>query len=172
MKKQLVHLAHLAHLAHARSGDKGDKADLSLFAPDQQTYELLAREVTAERVKQHFQGIITGTVERFEVPNLLALKFVLHGALNGGASRSLRSDALGKSLSSALLRMDIEVWVDIIGSFLTPGCAGSGRGLPLQFPVYTPLLAPEAETRTSRRVPVGTPFLSPGHLPDRLPVLQ
>ena len=109
MKKQLVHLAHLAHLAHARSGDKGDKADLSLFAPDQQTYDLLAREVTAERVKQHFQGIITGKVERFEVPNLLALKFVLHEALNGGASRSLRSDALGKSLSSALLRMEIEV---------------------------------------------------------------
>ena len=103
MRKQLV------HLAHARSGDKGDKADLSLFAPDQETYDLLAREVTAERVKQHFQGIITGEVERFEVPNVLALKFVLHGALNGGASRSLRSDALGKSLSSALLRMEVEI---------------------------------------------------------------
>ncbi|HLQ29669.1 MAG TPA: hypothetical protein VK140_10605 [Ktedonobacteraceae bacterium] len=103
MRKQLV------SLAHARSGDKGDKADLSLFAPDQQTYNLLAREVTAERVKKHFGGMITGKVERFEVPNVLALKFVLHGALNGGASRSLRSDALGKSLSSALLRMEIEV---------------------------------------------------------------
>ncbi len=103
MRKQLV------SLAHARSGDKGDKADLSLFAPDQQAYDLLAREVTAERVKKHFGGMITGKVERFEVPNVLALKFVLHGALNGGASRSLRSDALGKSLSSALLRMEIEV---------------------------------------------------------------
>jgi len=103
MKKQLV------HLAHARSGDKGDKADLSLFAPDKETYELLAREVTAARVKQHFQGMITGEVERYEVPNVLALKFVLHGALNGGASRSLRSDALGKSLSSALLRLEIDV---------------------------------------------------------------
>ena len=103
MKKQLV------QLAHARSGDKGDKADLSLFAPDQQAYDLLAREVTAERVKKHFEGMISGKVERFEVPNVLALKFVLHGALNGGASRSLRSDALGKSLSSALLRMEIEV---------------------------------------------------------------
>ena len=102
MKKQL------AHLAHARSGDKGDKADLSLFAPDQPTYDLLAREVTAERVRMHFAGIITGNVERFEVPNVLALKFVLHGALNGGASRSLRSDALGKSLASALLRMEID----------------------------------------------------------------
>ena len=103
MKKQLV------ELAHARSGDKGDKADLSLFAHDQETYDLLAREVTADRVHAHFAGIITGKVERFEVPNVLALKFVLHGALNGGASRSLRSDALGKSLSSALLRMEIEV---------------------------------------------------------------
>lgn len=103
MRKQLV------HLAHARSGDKGDKADISLFAPDQKTYELLAREVTPERVRAHFEGIITGKVERFEVPNVLALKFVLHGALNGGASRSLRSDALGKSLASAFLRMEIEI---------------------------------------------------------------
>jgi hypothetical protein len=104
MRKRLLELA-----AHARSGDKGDKADLSLFAPDQQTYALFVREVTAERVQAHFAGIMTGKVERFEVPNVLALKFVLHGALNGGASRSLRSDALGKSLSSALLRMEIEV---------------------------------------------------------------
>jgi hypothetical protein len=103
VKKQLV------ELAHARSGDKGDIADLSLFAPDQATYDLLAREVTAERVKKHFAGIITGNVERFEVPNVLALKFVLHGALDGGASRSLRSDSLGKSLSSALLRMEVDL---------------------------------------------------------------
>jgi hypothetical protein len=103
MKVQLV------KLAHARSGDKGDKANIALFATDQATYELLVREVTAERVKAHFAGIVTGKVERFEVPNVLALNFVLHGALNGGASRSLRSDALGKSLSSALLRMEIEM---------------------------------------------------------------
>ena len=103
MKKQLV------QLAHARSGDKGDKADISLFAPDKAMYDVLEREVTAERVRAHFAGIITGKVERFEVPKVLALKFVLHGALNGGASRSLRSDALGKSLASALLRMEIEV---------------------------------------------------------------
>jgi hypothetical protein len=101
--------AQLVHLAHARSGDKGDKADLSLFVSDRATYDLLAREVTAERVKEHFSGLITGPVERFEVPNLLALKFVLHGALNGGASRSLRSDSLGKSLASALLRMEVTV---------------------------------------------------------------
>ena len=102
MKIQLV------RIAHARSGDKGDKANIALFAPDRATYDLLVREVTAERVREHFAGIITGPVERFEVPNVLALNFVLHGALNGGASRSLRSDALGKSLSSALLRMEIE----------------------------------------------------------------
>jgi hypothetical protein len=102
MKTQLL------RLAHARSGDKGDKANIALFAPDRATYDLLAREVTAERVRQHFAGIINGQVERFEVPNVLALNFVLHGALNGGASRSLRSDSLGKSLSSALLRMEIE----------------------------------------------------------------
>src|SRR5260370_24690914 len=103
MRKQLV------ELAHARSGDKGDIADISRFALDLEIYDLLAREVTAERVKKHFAGIITGNVKRFEVPNVLALKFILHGALDGGASRSLRSDALGKSLSSALLRMEIEV---------------------------------------------------------------
>lgn len=103
MKKQLV------QLVHARSGDKGDKANIAIFAPDRQTYDLLLREVTAERVRTHFAGIMSGPVERFEVPNILALNFVLHGALNGGASRSLRSDSLGKSLSSALLRMEIEV---------------------------------------------------------------
>ena len=99
MKKQLV------ELAHARSGDKGDIANIALFAPDQATYDLFEREVTTERVRAHFEGIVTGKVERYEVPNVLALNFVLHGALNGGASRSLRSDALGKSLSSALLRI-------------------------------------------------------------------
>lgn len=103
MKRQLV------ELVHARSGDKGDKVNIAIFAPDGQTYDLLLREVTAERVRAHFAGMINGPVERFEVPNILALNFVLHGALNGGASRSLRSDSLGKSLSSALLRMEIDV---------------------------------------------------------------
>ena len=107
MRQQLV------RLAHARSGDKGDKANVALFAPDRATYDLLLREVTAERVRIHFEGIVTGKVERFEVPNILALNFVLHGALNGGASRSLRSDSLGKSLASALLRMEIETGVPV-----------------------------------------------------------
>jgi hypothetical protein len=99
----------LVKLVHARSGDKGDKANIALFAPDRATYDLLVREVTSERVRSHFEGIVSGKVERFEVPNVLAINYVLHGALNGGASRSLRSDALGKSLSSALLRMEIEI---------------------------------------------------------------
>ena len=103
MKTQLV------KLVHARSGDKGDKANIAIFALDRATYDLIAREVTAERVREHFAGLVSGKVERFEVPNVLALNFVLHGALDGGASRSLRSDTLGKSLSSALLRMEIDV---------------------------------------------------------------
>ena len=103
MKKRLV------ELVHARSGDKGDIANIALFAPDRATYDLLLREVTAERVRNHFEGIVLGNVKRYEASNVLALNFVLHGALDGGASRSLRSDALGKSLSSALLRMEIEV---------------------------------------------------------------
>src|SRR5260370_4140936 len=102
MRKQL------AGLPHARSGDKRDIADISLFAPDLEIYDLLAREVTAERVKKHFAGIITGSVERSEIPNVIALKFVLHGALDGGASRSWRSDALAKSLSSALLLLECD----------------------------------------------------------------
>jgi hypothetical protein len=92
----------LARLAHARSGDKGDVSDIGLFAPDAETYAILCREVTAERVQAHFVGLVTGEVSRYELPNLLALKFVMTGALGGGASRSLRSDNLGKTLGSAL----------------------------------------------------------------------
>ena len=103
MKTQLV------KLVHARSGDKGDKANIAIFATDHATYDMLVREVTSERVRDHFKGLVFGEVERYEVPNVLALNFVLHEALNGGASRSLRSDSLGKSLSSALLRMEIEI---------------------------------------------------------------
>ena len=99
----------LVRICHARGGDKGDKADLGLFAYDAETYAVLKREVTAERVAAHFSGIAFGVVERFEMDNLLALKFVLHRALDGGAARSLRSDSLGKSLAAGLLRMEIEV---------------------------------------------------------------
>jgi hypothetical protein len=99
----------LVELAHARSGDKGDRADISLFARDRDTYDLLVARVSADAVAKHFAPMGIGPVTRYELPNLLALKFVLEGALGGGAARSLRSDNLGKTLASALLRMEVEV---------------------------------------------------------------
>ncbi len=99
----------LRHIAHARSGDKGDIANIGLIALKAEDYPILVREVTAERVKQHFAGICRGEVERFELPNLHALNFVLHRALDGGGLLSLRTDSQGKTLSSALLRMEIQV---------------------------------------------------------------
>jgi hypothetical protein len=103
----------LVRIAHARGGDKGDKADLGLFAYDSRTYAVLKAEVTAARVATHFAGIAQGAIECFPLDNLLALKFVLHSALDGGAARSLRSDNLGKSLAAGLLRMEIEVPDDL-----------------------------------------------------------
>lgn len=99
----------LLQLAHARSGDKGDTANIGLIAYRPDYYELLVREVTAERVKEHFRGICLGEVERFELPNLHALNFLLHRSLGGGGTVSLKTDAQGKTYSSALLRMEIEV---------------------------------------------------------------
>jgi hypothetical protein len=95
-------------LAHARSGDKGDRADIGLFARDAATYALLKREVTAERLAQHFASIARGPVEVWPLDNLLAIKIVLNGALQGGAARSLRMDNLGKCIAARLLRMEIE----------------------------------------------------------------
>jgi hypothetical protein len=99
----------LARIAHARSGDKADRADIGLFAYDAPTYAVLVREVTAERVAQHFAWIAQGPVERYPLENILAIKFVLNRALQGGAARSLRSDNLGKTIAAALLRMEIEI---------------------------------------------------------------
>ena len=99
----------LLRLAHARSGDKGDTANVGVIARRPADYPLLARELTAARVAAHFAGMITGSVERFELPNLHALNFLLHGALGGGGTVSLKTDAQGKTLSTALLRMEIEV---------------------------------------------------------------
>jgi hypothetical protein len=99
----------LTRLAHARSGDKGDTANIGLIALSERFYPLLVREVTAERVKQHFTGICKGRVERFELPNLCALNFLLHESLGGGGTLSLMTDAQGKTFSTALLRMKIEV---------------------------------------------------------------
>lgn len=99
----------LLHLAHARSGDKGDTVNIGLIALKPEYYPILVEQVTAERVKEHFRGICFGQVERYELPNLWALNFLLHESLDGGGTISLRTDAQGKTYSTALLRMEIEV---------------------------------------------------------------
>jgi len=99
----------LTNLAHARSGDKGDTANIGLIALREVFYPLLVREVTVERVKRHFKGICKGEVERFELPNLSALNFLLHESLGGGGTLSLMTDAQGKTFSTALLRMVVEI---------------------------------------------------------------
>jgi hypothetical protein len=98
----------LRWIAHARSGDKGDTANVGLIALEPEYYPILQREVTTTRVARHFKGMVTG-VERFELPNLNALNFLLHGALDGGGTISLKTDAQGKVYSTALLRMEIPV---------------------------------------------------------------
>ena len=99
----------LREVCGVRSGDKGDISDLTLFADDDETYELLLREVTVDRVGAHFGSMVTGSIERYEARNVRALKFVLRGALGGGGPRSLRSDNLGKTLGAALLRLRVDV---------------------------------------------------------------
>lgn len=99
----------LTRLAHARSGDKGDTANVGLIALRPEFYPLLEREVTAARVKEHFEGICQGEVERFELPNLGALNFLLHESLGGGGTLSLMTDAQGKTFSTAMLRMQIDI---------------------------------------------------------------
>jgi hypothetical protein len=99
----------LVDIAHARSGDKGDTANVGVIALDRKWYPLLARELTERRVADHFRGAITGNVQRYELPNLGALNFLLHGALDGGGTLSLKTDAQGKVFSTALLRMVIDV---------------------------------------------------------------
>ena len=99
----------LVDIAHARSGDKGDTANVGVIAFRPEWYPVLVRELTRERVQQHFKGVITGDVQRYELPNLHALNFLLHGALDGGGTLSLKTDAQGKVFSTALLRMTIDV---------------------------------------------------------------
>jgi hypothetical protein len=103
----LTRPVRLLRLAHARSGDKGDTANVGLIALKPEYYPVIENLVTAERVAEHFGGIIEGPVERFELPNLNALNFLLHGALGGGGTLSLKTDAQGKVFSSAFLRMEI-----------------------------------------------------------------
>jgi len=99
----------LVDIAHARSGDKGDTANVGVIALRPEWYPVLARELTRERVRGHFRDVITGDVDRFELPNLNALNFLLHGALDGGGTLSLKTDAQGKVFSTALLRMTLDV---------------------------------------------------------------
>ena len=103
----------LRYLAHARSGDKGDTANVGLIALEPSYYAVLRQQVTAARVARHFEGLITGPVERYELPNLHALNFLLHGALGGGGTLSLKTDAQGKVFSTALLRMEIAIPGDL-----------------------------------------------------------
>ena len=99
----------LSRIAHTRSGDKGDTCNVGVIALREEDYAVLAREVTAERVKRHFGAMVQGEVERFELPNLGALNFLLHGALGGGGTVSLRTDAQGKTFGAAMLAMEIDV---------------------------------------------------------------
>ena len=99
----------LSRIAHARSGDKGDTSNIGVIAFDARHYPVLVREVTSERVKHFFGEMVKGNVERYELPNLGALNFLLHEALGGGGTLSLRIDAQGKTLGAALLGMEIDV---------------------------------------------------------------
>ena len=119
----------LVHLAHARSGDKGDTANVGLIALDPRWYPVLVKFVTQDAVTAHFKGMIDGPVDRFELPNLGALNFLLHGALDGGGTLSLKTDAQGKVYSTALLRMTID----------GPDAEAKAAGLPgrVAGPAYT-----------------------------------
>ena len=99
----------LIDIAHARSGDKGDTGNVGVIARKQEYYSLLTKYLTVERVKKHFEGIALGKVERFELPNLWAINFLLHQSLGGGGTKSLKNDAQGKTLSTAMLRMELEI---------------------------------------------------------------
>jgi len=106
----------LREIAHARSGDKGDTANVGIIALKPEYYPLLVEHVTAEAVKQHFGAMVKGEVERFELPNLGALNFLLHGSLGGGGTLSLMTDAQGKTFSTALLRMYIDVPEEVLAT--------------------------------------------------------
>jgi hypothetical protein len=103
----------LREIAHSRTGDKGDTSNISVIAYRETHYPLLREQVTAERVKAHFAGVVEGDVVRYELPNIAALNFVMSRTLGGGVTRSLALDAHGKSLSSALLDLEIDVPADV-----------------------------------------------------------
>ncbi len=110
----------LEDIAHARSGDKGDGSNVGIIAYTEAGFRLLERELTVERVQCHFAGICKGAVDRFEVPNLLALNFILHDSLGGGGSESVKTDAQGKTHGQALLRMELDLPGDVTLANLQP----------------------------------------------------
>jgi len=99
----------LIDIAHGRSGDKGDAANIGIIAYDDKGYEIIKKHLTAEKVKKHFTGICKGNVDRYELPNIRALNFMLHNTLGGGGTVSLKHDAQGKTLAAALLRMELDI---------------------------------------------------------------
>ena len=111
----------LLDIAHARSGDKGDTANVGVIARKPEWYPILEKYVTLGRVREHFTGVIEGGVERYELPNLKALNFLLHGALGGGGTLSLKTDAQGKVYSTAMLRMVLDVPDDEARAVKLPG---------------------------------------------------
>ena len=111
----------LLDIAHARSGDKGDTANVGVIALRPEWYPVLAEYLTLDRVREHFRGAITGPVERYELPNLKALNFLLHGALDGGGTLSLKTDAQGKVFSTAMLRLVLDVPDDRAKALALPG---------------------------------------------------
>ncbi len=106
----------LETIAHARSGDKGDASNVGLIARTPELYEVLRAQVTAERVKEHFREVCRGPVQRYELPNILALNFILHDSLGGGGTESLKNDAQGKTHAQGLLQMEIEVPEGLAGA--------------------------------------------------------
>jgi hypothetical protein len=116
----------LVDLAHARSGDKGDMANVGVIALKPEWYPLLVEQLTLARVKQHFAGVITGDVQRYELPNLRAINFLLQGALDGGGTMSLKMDAQGKVFSTAMLRMVLDVPDDRARSLGLPAAPQAG----------------------------------------------
>ena len=102
-------IVRLLDIAHGRSGDKGDAANIGIIANNVEGYEIIKKYLTAEKVREHFEGICFGEVERYELPNLLALNFLLQKTLGGGGTLSLKHDAQGKTLAAALLRMELEI---------------------------------------------------------------
>jgi hypothetical protein len=116
----MMRAVRLVDIAHARSGDKGDTANVGVIALKPDWYPLLRDQLTLDRVRRHFAGVITGDVERYELPNLHALNFLLHGALGGGGTVSLKTDAQGKVFSTAMLRMVLDVPDEMVRSLGLP----------------------------------------------------